>query len=343
MSLSHREKQRFFDSLGRLVRTGITLPAALGKLASSAGGGLRGVIASLQKSFATGLSPADAFRREQSALGVMEASVLGAAERTGRMDQVLHQLADYHGALAQAREQMRAKLLYPAFVFHFGVLVLTLPRLLPKSELSTEPAGLAHGVGPYVSATIGLFLAVYIAVFIFLLISRALTALATRSAAMDSILGRIPVIGAIRRNFALARFSLTYELHLGAGVNAPDALETAAEASQSGILRQAVTRAVPHVRSGERAGDVLARDGSVPGTLIEGLVVGEETGQLDQTLLRLAASAQSDAMAALHALAEWLPRLIYLGVVAFIVWRIFQTLMQVYFGPLQKLIDGNMP
>jgi len=343
MRLSHREKQRFFDSLARLVRTGITLPAALDKLASSAGGGLRPVLVSLRKSFAAGQSPADAFRREQKALGVMEASVLGAAERTGRMDQVLHQLADYHGALAEARAQMKAKLLYPAFIFHFGVFVLTLPRLLPKSELSTEPPGLEHGVGPYLSATLGLFLAVYVAAFFLVLIARAVTTLATHNAALDAVLGRIPIIGAIRRNFALSRFCLTYELHLGAGVNAPEALETAAEASQSGIVRRAVARAVPRVLSGERAGDVLAADGALPGSLIEGLVVGEESGQLDQTLLRLAASYQSDAMAALHTLAEWLPRLIYLGVVAFIVWRIFQTLMQVYFGPLQKLIDGNLP
>lgn len=343
MPLSHREKQRFFDSLARLIRSGITLPAALDKLSGSADRGLRSVIKPLRKSFAAGHTATEAFARLPRELGAMEVSVLGAAERTGRMDQVLHQLADYHGALAQARDQARAKLLYPAFLFHFGVLLLSLPRLLPKSELSTEPPGLEHGLGAYLWATLGLFAAIYATGFLLLLFVRGLTRLAAENAALDRLLGWIPLVGGLRRNFALARFCLTYELHLGAGVNTPDALRTAGEASQSGTIRRAVGKAVPAVQSGAQVGEVLAEQGALPGSLIEGLLVGEESGQLDQVLSRLAATYQADAIASLHMVAEWLPRIIYLGVVAFLVVKIFQTLSQVYFGPLQKLIEGNVP
>jgi len=341
MGLSHREKQRLFDSLARLVRAGITLPAALDKLAASASGEARRVIRSVRLGFAEGDHPAEAFRREARALGVMEASVLGAAERTGRMDEVLHHLSEYHGALGVAREQIRAKLLYPLFLLHVGVLVLSLPRLLPKSEFSTAPAGVEHGLQAYLSVTLGLFAAIYAAGFLMVVIARALSRVATRSSPIAALLGCIPVIGSIRRNFALGRFCLTYELHLSAGVNAPDALESAAEASQSGVIRSAIREVVPGVRRGAQAGELLAKGGSLPASLIEGLVVGEETGQLDQTLARLANGFRSDAMASLQTFAEWLPRILYLAVVAFLVWKLVQTWAQAYLGPLQQLIDST--
>ena len=134
------------------------------------------------------------------------------------------------------------------------------------------------------------------------IVSRALARIATRSAAVDTLLGFIPLVGKIRSNFAHARFCMTYELHLGAGVNAIEALETAADASQSGCVRRAVARAVPEVRGGARVGETFAAAASLPGELIEGLLVGEESGQLDKTLLRLAEMYQTDAIAALKAL-----------------------------------------
>src|SRR5688572_666564 len=341
MPLSHREKQRFFDGLARLIRTGITLPAALEKLSRPADRSLRSAIKPLRTAFSQGQTATEAFARVERELGTMEVSVLGAAERTGRMDEVLQQLASYHGALAQAREQARAKLLYPAFLFHFGVLLLSLPRLLPKSELSTEPPGLDHGVAAYLRVTLGLFAAIYALGFLFFWLMRALSRAAARHRPIDQLLGSIPLFGAMRRNFALARFCLTYELHLGAGVNAPDALRTAGAASQSGTILRATEKAVPAVQAGAQVGEVLAEDRALPSTLIEGLLVGEESGQLDQVLGRLAASYQADAIATLHLLAEWVPRLIYLGVVAFLVIKIFQTLAQVYFGPMQKLIEST--
>lgn len=341
MSLSHRAKQRFFDSLARFVHTGITLPAALDKLGGTAGGALRPVVKALRRSFTDGHGVAAAFSSQQHTLGVMEASVIGAAERTGRLDHVLHQLSDYHGALAQAREQARAKLLYPAFLFHFGVLALSLPRLLPKSELSTEPPGIEHGLGPYLWTTLGTFAVLYATAFMIVSIARALSRMATRSATIDSLLGIIPLVGKVRRNFALARFCMTYELHLGAGVNAIEALETAADASQSGGVRRAVARAVPEIRSGERVGETFAAADSLPGELIEGLLVGEESGQLDKTLLRLAEGYQADAIAALQALAEWLPRLIYLAIVGYMAFMIVRVLSQVWLGPINKLLESD--
>jgi type IV pilus assembly protein PilC len=330
MPLSHREKQRFFDSLSRLVHAGVTLNAALDKLALTADRALRPVMKNLRRALGDGQTTTEAFRAEQRSLGVMEASVIGAAERTGRLEFVLRQLAEYHEALARARESICSKLAYPIFIFHFGILALSAPLLVKE------------GVNAYLRATLGVFGGVYLAVFIFVMLAGALAKSAAHGAFADALLGYVPIIGRIRRGFATSRFCLTYELHLAAGVNAMEALLTAGDASQSGIVRRAVRRAVPKVREGLQVGEALAQGGSLPEELVEALIVGEESGQLDQTLPRLAAMFQAEALAALSALAEWLPRCIYLAVVAYMAYAIVTT----YTGMLQtyeKLIDTNAP
>ncbi len=332
MPLSHREKQRFFDSLARMVRSGITLPKALEKLARTVERRLRKVTDAMRHQLGEGRTVAEVFRSQDRELGIMEASVLGAAERTGRMDQVLHELADYHGALASAREKAITKLYYPIFVFHFGVLLLSVPKLVTNGEGS--------GLEAYLRTTLGTFAVVYVAVFILFEIVWLLRKLATRNATIDRILNWIPVIGAVRRNFALSRFCLTYELHLSAGVNTFDALESASDASQSGLIRSAVARTIPEVRDGSPVGEALAGKKAFPSDLIEGLIVGEESGQLDQVLTRLAARYQEDATTALQVMAEWLPRIIYLAVLGYMAWMIFRTLMTYYFGPIQQLLDS---
>ena len=95
------------------------------------------------------------------------------------------------------------------------------------------------------------------------------------------------------------------------------------------------------MRNGARVGEAFAAAGSLPGELIEGLLVGEESGQLDKTLLRLAEGYQADAIAALQALAEWLPRLIYLAIVGYMAFMIVRVLSQVWLGPINKLLNSD--
>jgi type IV pilus assembly protein PilC len=330
MALSHREKQRFFDSLSRLVHAGVTLTAALDKLAKTADRALRPVMEKLRRALGDGHTTTEAFAAQQRTLGVMEASVIGAAERTGRLEFVLRQLGEYHESLARARETIRAKLAYPIFIFHFGILALSAPVLVKE------------GVSAYLRATFGVFAVVYVAVIIIVILARSLANSAAHEALTDKLLNFIPIIGRIRRGFASSRFCLTYELHLAAGVNAMEALLTAGEASQSGVIRNAVRRAVPKVREGKQVGEALAASGSLPEELIEALIVGEESGQLDQTLPRLAAMFQAEALAALAALAEWLPRCIYLAVVAYMVFGILRVYSGI-FDTYQKLLDFNVP
>ena len=247
MSLSLRDKQSLYHSLGQLVRSGIAIPAALDTLARSSRGGLRQLIRRVKDGVGGGLTVGEAFARQRPAVGEMEVGVIAAVERAGKLERGLAQLSDYFGALALARESVLKKCRYPAFVLHLGVFVFGLKTLL-----------FGGGLMPFLRETLGLLALLYGVVLVVALLVPLLRSAGSASASVDALLRLLPLVGGIRRALSTARFCATYEMQLDAGINVIDALQAAQRASQSGLIRATVTRAIPEVRAGAQVGGLLA-------------------------------------------------------------------------------------
>ena len=310
MSLRFREKQSLYHSLGQLLGSGVTFPAALQKLAPSSRGGLRRLLGQLYRAIESGSTVAEAFAAQRPGVSEMEAGIVAAVERAGRLDRGLTQLAAYFGALDAARSEAVKKAAYPIFVLHFGILALGVPTLVNK------------GTGPYLRE-VGSYLLLIDGVGLLIALAVPLVSdVGATSALVDSLLRYVPLVGAIRKNFAVSRFCSTYEMQLGAGVNVMDSLKAAGRASRSGLIAHTVARALPEVVKGGQVGPLLSRGDAFPETMLRDLTVAEQTGRLDEELDRLAESHRRAALAKLDVLSEWLPRLLYLAVAVYIGFRI---------------------
>ncbi len=310
MSLRFREKQSLYHSLAQLIRSGVTFPAALQKLAPSSRGRLRAILRQLNHSVEGGSTVAEAFAAQRPAVSEMEAGIVAAVERAGRLDRGLEQLAAYFGAMEIARAGAWKRAAYPIFMLHFGILVMGVKTLV------------TDGLVPFLREIVPLFEIVYGVAIVIALIVPALSNAAARSAVLDSLLRCVPLVGSIRRNFAVSRFCSTYEMQLGAGVNVMDGLQAAGRASRSGLIAAVVARAVPEVLAGSQVGPLLAHGSAFPETMLRDFTVGEQTGRLDEELDRLAEDHRRLGLAKLDTLAEWLPRLLYLAVAAYLGFRI---------------------
>lgn len=321
--LRFRDKKSLYHSLGQLVRSGVTFPAALDRLTPASRGRLRQLLTALNRQIAGGLSVGEAFATQRPAITELEAGIVSAVERAGRLDRGLEQLSAYFGALETARAGVMRRVAYPVFLLHFGILALGLPTLFAKGlpgylEETGMPLGLLYGGA--------LLLAVVIPV-----IREAGASVAT----LDGLLRALPVLGPMRRDFAVARFCATYEMQLGAGVNVMDGLAAGARASRSALIASAVKNALPEIRGGERVGPLLALSGAFPEPMIRAFCVGEDTGHLDEELDRLATEYQASAITRLEVFAEWLPKVIYLVACLYIGYRIVAW----YRGYLQNVMD----
>jgi type II secretory pathway component PulF len=322
------EKASLFHELGQLVRTGTPFPKAIEKLTRLSSGDTRTSLMRIRDALGKGGSVGDSLLAGTPLITPLEACVFTAGDRAGRLDAALAQASQYYAAMAAARTNIRSRLAYPVFVIHFALLVLPLKVIL------TAGGGLAAYFKSVAFAIGGLWLGVVILV----VLARALLSTAAQNAAADRLLRAVPVVGKLRRDFALSRFCFAYHMMLDAGVNVLASLEISASASGSAILRAAVAEALPAVRNGGQVGSALEKTLAFPEPFVRAFSVGEDTGELDRELQRIADESRAAAMRRLDTIVEWLPRLIYISIMVYIGWGIVSFYLGYYRG-LEKVME----
>ncbi len=312
-----------------MIRSGIAFPVAVDKLAATSRGNVRQCLRGLKTGLDKGATIAEAFGTLRPAVGEMERSTVLALERTGRLDHGFTQLARYFQAFASAKREILQRSGYPLFVLHFGILLMKVPLLFAEG-----------GVSEYLRFTGLSLLLLWGVLAIVALLVPLLRDAASTSPALDQLFRFFPVIGPMRRSFALSRFFSVYDLQLNAGVNVIDALLAAGRASRSASMRRAVESAIPELRDGSQVGPLLARSNVFPDDTIRTVQIAEDTGELDTALDELATEHQAEGMRRLSVLSEWVPRLLYLGVVGFVAWQVisgYQRYLQTVLGQFDAL------
>lgn len=313
VKLSLRQKAGLYRELGQLLRSGIPFPSAVQTLLNETRGAVRKFLRQLRAAVDQGRTVGGAFAAQRPAVSHLEASIVSACDRSGRLEQGCVYLSGYFGKLDDARQFIIKKSAYPVFVLHFGVFVLALPRLVL--------GGSGHD---YLNATFGFLLLLYGCCFIVALLASILTHEGALQPFTDRLLRLIPGVGKMRRAFALARFCATYEMQLQSGVNVIDSLSSAGAASQSALVIAAVRKAVPQIRTGAQVGPLLSGSNAFTEAMIRAIRIGEETGELDRELKRLAEAFQQEAVTRLETLATVFSKLIYFAVVIYVGSQIVQ-------------------
>jgi len=320
-----REKARLFEDLGQLVRSGTPFPKAIEVLLQHTRGAANSALLALKTALDRGATVAGALAAGAPAIAPLECGIFTASDRAGRLENGLSHAAEYYGSLSEARSRMWSRAAYPLFVLHFGFIALSLPIAFAADG----------GIGAFLKS-VGMAVAcLWAGIALGSLLLRSLTSAGERSAALDRMLRSIPVFGKIRRNFSLGRFCAAYNLQLDAGVNVLASLDIAGTASSSAVIRGATAAALPAVRAGGKVGAALTATGVFPERFIRAFAVGEETGQLDQELRRLADECRLSALRRLETVSEWIPKLLFIAIVIYLAFGIFGF----YRGQLQQLQD----
>ena len=316
VKLSLNQKQTFYRELEQFVRAGIPLPQAIEALVPETGGGVRRVLKQLQALLLKGANVPDAFATLQPTFGTLETSLIEAASNTGRLEQAFIYLANYFAALETLRAGIVKRSLWPAIQLHLGVFVINVPGLLGK----LTPAQYLWRCGLTLGAFYAGGLVVWAVVALLLRVARV-------NAGMDRALGMVPLLGKLRRHLALSRFCATYEMQLQAGINVLDSVRAAGDASQSARIRGTVARLLPEMRGGVSLGSLLTGQSAFPAALQRAIRLGEESGSLDEDLIRWAGYYQKSAVDSLETLGTWISRMIYAVVAAYFIWSIISAQM----------------
>ena len=223
-------------------------------------------------------------------------AMVEAGEAGGFLDVVLAQIADFQAREKELRAKVMAAMMYPAvllclaiavlifllvfFIPRFTVLFAGFDAALPLiTRIIVGISDLVRGYGLYLAAGIGA--AIYF--------GRTWFAKESSRRLWESWLLRMPVIGPLASKLALARFCRMLGTLLGAGVSLISALSVSRRSLGNQTLIDLVTDATERVKKGEPLGAALADCRALfGGSTLEMIAVAEESGRLDQELVRLA-------------------------------------------------------
>ncbi|MEI9988941.1 MAG: type II secretion system F family protein [Rhizomicrobium sp.] len=283
------------QELASLVGAGLELDRALGTLSDLAD------VASLHASFEKarqsvrgGTSFSEAMEKD-AAFPPLYVNMVRAGEMGGTLSTTLQRLADYLERAQTLRDAVVSALVYPAILLATAgaSIVIILTFVLPEFEPLFAESGRAlpwptraiMGTSATVRTYWWLFAPVLAAGIAG---ARAALRRPHLRLKLDRALLRLPLVGDLLRAMEIERFCRTLGTLAGNGVALPLALKLSSGVLWNGELRAAVDGAAKGLREGESLSRHLASSGSFPPLTLDLIQIGEETGKLDEMLLRQA-------------------------------------------------------
>jgi type II secretory pathway component PulF len=249
-----------------------------------------------------GIPLSEAMARSPETFPRVYVAMVEAGEAGGFLDVVLAQIADFQAREKELKAKVLTAMMYPAvlLVLALAVIVFLLVFFIPRFQLVFQGF---NAELPLITQMIikvsnvvrnyGLFVGAVVVIAIFSV--RTWLASEKGRRAWEGMLLRIPKIGPLIAQFAMARFCRMLGTLLGAGVPLINALNVARRSIGNQILVDAVADSIDRVKEGKPLGKSLAQNQDLfPGAVVEMISVAEESGRLDQELVRIAAVTEAD-------------------------------------------------
>jgi len=278
---SYRRRSEFYHQLSVLLQAGVGLTQSLKQIAPPGQRDGLHIRESIDRLNA-GETFSETLIGREDWLPSFDRMMIEAGEAGGRLDDTLRILSEHYRQRSALIRDVLMKLAYPVFILHF---IILMPGVISygSSLFGGESASL---IGAF-SLSLFTLGALYAAVFFVLYLGQANRGFAIRHG-IERIWHRTPMFGRAVKELKLSRLSFALYALLNAGVNIREAWESAASASGSPWLATSVRAWLPELDSGSLPSEALQRREDFPRTFRDLYTTGELSGQLDDSLQRLA-------------------------------------------------------
>ncbi len=289
----------FTRQLSTMVSAGVPLLRSLNTLyAQVENPTLREVIGDLVKDVQSGVSLADAMGKHPDVFSDIFVNMVRAGEAAGIVDDILKRLASQVEKNASMRKKIKSASTYPMVLLvltlgaFMGLMIFIIPRIAAiLKDIGGPDAKLP--VITQVMIDISSFMTNYWYIMIggtALLVFGLRRYIKTPAGRYQfhSLALKIPILKNLITKIAVARFTRTFAALIGAGVSVVEALKVTSRAVGNDVYRKAIDAAANEVVNGRQLSEAIEGNKLFPGIVPQMLAVGEETGQTDIVLVKVA-------------------------------------------------------
>jgi type IV pilus assembly protein PilC len=286
----------FTGQLAAMVEAGLHLLRSLTALAEETlNKYFKGVIEHVGADVAQGESLGDAMGKHPRAFNQFYVSLIRVGESSGRLPDVLNQLATYLEKTAQLRRKVLGALSYPMVILSLTMVILSIMvfYVAPIFEDVYKRANAALPLPTQMLLAVSRGVRANIPVTLLLLmVVGTLGYMGARTQTGRRLLDagklRLPLFGSLIRKAILAKVCRTLATLINSTVPVLEALDITASAAGNCIIEEAIRRTAEEVKSGGTIATALRRSGQFPSMLVQMIVTGEETGKLPELLNKTA-------------------------------------------------------
>ena len=309
----------FTRQLSTMISAGVPLARSLSALAAdSESVYMREVIGGVTKEIEGGMPLGDAFAKYPNVFSEVYVNMVRAGENGGILDEILKRLATQVEQDASIRKKIKSAMMYPIVILtvtviaFFGIMLFIVPKIGgillslggPNAKLPVYTQVLLNASNfcvhssiiraiPVIGSIGGIkqlpnliFILIILGIAIFYL--RRYIKTPAGKYKFHALLLRTPIFKVIILKIAIARFSRTFASLMSSGVSVLDALSVTGGAIGNKVIEAELKAAAQEVRNGKQLSEPLSHSKHFPPIVSQMLAVGEETGQIDTVLVKVA-------------------------------------------------------
>lgn len=288
----------FYNQMSDLLKSGVPLLRSLQLLEDqSSNANLKSVILDVREQVADGTRLNEAMRKHPKTFNHLTVSMVKAGEEGGFLEEVLSRIATFNEHQEELKGRVTGAMVYPVFLMVVGLAIVTVMMVWFVPEFATIFESMKNkGTLPWATTTLlgisdmlqnyGLLILVAIVALTVGTVFYFQSPEGARN--LDKWKLKVPVLGTILQNLAVARFCRMLGTLLKNGVPILQSLRIAKDASGNVILAEAIGNAADNVSSGQSLAVPLRSSGQFSRDLIEMIAVGEEANNLENVLIGVA-------------------------------------------------------
>ncbi|MDD5422641.1 MAG: type II secretion system F family protein [Candidatus Omnitrophica bacterium] len=315
----------FSRQLATMVDAGIPLVGGLDILGEQMDNKtFAAIVVNVRSDVEAGASLSDAMSKQKNIFSSLFVNMVKAGESSGMLDEILDRLAEYLEKTSSLQKKVKSALVYPAIVslMAIGITFVLLWKVVPVFRTIFEGFGAELPMPTRILLSISDALQKFAAVIFIGLIAGGFMLnkfLKTEKGRfrLDSFMLKMPIFGILFRKVAISKFTRTLATLIKSGVPILASLEIVSKTSGNKVVEKAIDDVRTSVKEGESIAQPLARSKIFPPMVTRMVLVGEQSGQLEKMLSKIADFYDEQVDSSVSALTSLIEPLIiaFLGIV----------------------------
>ncbi|PKM78579.1 MAG: type II secretion system protein F [Firmicutes bacterium HGW-Firmicutes-15] len=281
--------------LSTMLAAGLSIMSSLKILGEqTANKRLKNAVLKIREDIEAGLALWEAFAKHPGIFSEIYISMIRAGELGGVMEVVLERLSYHLEREQEIKSKLKSASIYPVIVAAFAVLVIffIIIFVMPIFVSMFESSGVRLPMPTLILLGMGAFLGkwwphIVIGIIVLPLLMKCWGKTINGRYIYDTLSLQVPIIGKTVSRIAVARFARTMGTLVKSGIPVLQALEVTEDVVDNVVIGRAISRARTRIKEGQTIADPLMETGVFEPMVTQMIAVGEETGSLDEMLMRM--------------------------------------------------------